>query len=211
MEHHQSLRARLAASALLMVTCGAAFLALERVHEGIFVLRAASLNTSLDARVPFMPLFVFAYVLYYPWLVLPAAFLTERRVFQRALCAGLFTELVAAGLFLLFPSQMIRPAILPAGLAGDMLRSLYAVDAGWNVFPSLHVAHSTLIAMFFWKYRRDLFPVIALGSALISVSTVLIKQHYVLDVPAGLLLAAGAFWVVHAPFPTLRAQAQVEG
>lgn len=52
------------------------------------------------------------------------------------------------------------------GFAVWGLRALYRADPPCNCFPSLHVAHSFV-------------------SALVAMSTVFIKQHYVLDVIAG--------------------------
>jgi membrane-associated phospholipid phosphatase len=90
---------------------------------------------------------------------------------------------------------MIRPSFVPQGFSDGLLQWIYEVDTGWNAFPSLHVGHSTLVALLCWKYRRSLFPVAAAGSLLISASTVLIKQHYVVDIPGGILLAWFCFAV----------------
>jgi membrane-associated phospholipid phosphatase len=152
-------------------------------------LQALPLETRLDAHIPFRPEFVFAYFLYYPWLLWPLV-LRQREVFFRALGAFALMQLFAGVVFVLFPSHMVRPTVIPAGIAGDLVRFIYRMDMGWNVFPSLHVGHSVLVALLFWKHGPPkLFPIVALGSALISASTVLIKQHYVVDIPAGLLLA----------------------
>jgi membrane-associated phospholipid phosphatase len=150
--------------------------------------QALPLETRIDAYIPFRAEFVFAYFLYYPWLLWPLA-LRQREVFFRALGAFALMQLFAGVIFVLFPSHMVRPTAIPAGFAGDLVRFIYRMDMGWNVFPSLHVGHSVLVALLFWKHGPKLFPIVAIGSALISASTVLIKQHYVVDIPAGLALA----------------------
>jgi membrane-associated phospholipid phosphatase len=151
--------------------------------------QALPLETRIDAYIPFRPEFVFAYFLYYPWLLWPLV-LRRREAFLRALGCFALMQLCAGVIFVLFPSHMVRPTAIPAGVAGDLVRFIYRMDMGWNVFPSLHVGHSVLVALLFWKHGPPkLFPIVALGSALISASTVLIKQHYVVDIPAGLLLA----------------------
>ena len=110
--------------------------------------------------------------------------------------AFLLVQVSALLIFVAFPSRMIRPELLPDGVSGSALRLLYEIDSAWNVFPSLHAAHSVLVAMVCWRYRRPLFPVVAVGSALIIASTVLIKQHYALDILGGALLAAASMSVV---------------
>lgn len=148
-----------------------------------------ALETALDARVPFLPVFVLAYFLYYPMLLLPLAAVQKPRDFYRAIGAFALMQLVAGFAFVLFPSRVIRPSFVPEGFTGDLLHFIYQVDTGWNAFPSLHVGHSTLVALICWTYRRSLFPMAAVGAVLIAASTVLIKQHYVVDIPGGVLLA----------------------
>lgn len=151
------------------------------------------LETAFDARVPFLPVFVLAYFLYYPWLLLPLLAVQKLRDFYRVIGAFALMQLLAGFAFVVFPSRMIRPAFVPDGFTGQLLHWIYQVDTGWNAFPSLHVGHSTLVALICWKYRRSLFPLAAAGAVLIAASTVLIKQHYLVDIPGGVLLACLCF------------------
>jgi membrane-associated phospholipid phosphatase len=161
---------------------------------------ALPLETPIDALIPFVPSFVFAYLLYYPWLLLPLFVARRAHQLEHVIKAFLLMQVSAFLVFLAMPSQMARPALLPDSLSGDALRVLYQLDPAWNVFPSLHAGHSVLVAMVCWRYRRELFPAVAAGSALIIASTVLIKQHYALDILGGALLAAACMSVVdHLP------------
>jgi membrane-associated phospholipid phosphatase len=77
---------------------------------------------------------------------------------------------------------------------------VYQTDTPFDCFPSLHAAAST-ICFYAW-YRlarlkpRPAFKAIAIASGAIAVcimlSTLLIKQHYIVDEISGFLLA----WVV---------------
>jgi membrane-associated phospholipid phosphatase len=84
---------------------------------------------------------------------------------------------------------MERPVVTGSGTTFELVRLLYRLDAGWNVFPSLHVAHSVLVTLLYLQHDRRRSPLVAAGTALIALSTVLVKQHYIVDVPAGALLA----------------------
>jgi membrane-associated phospholipid phosphatase len=53
------------------------------------------------------------------------------------------------------------------------------------------VSTSTIIAIHWWRFsRRFTWPLI-IWAALIAMSTVMIRQHYVADIAGGLVLAFG--------------------
>lgn len=158
-----------------------------------------ALEVPLDAQAPLIPGFVFAYLLYFVWLLLPLPILPKRADFYRAMSAFVLVQLCAVVSFSMLPSYMLRPVVETPGLSADLVRAVYALDGGWNLFPSLHVGHSVLVALLYWVHRRRLFPLVALGTVLISASTVLIKQHYVVDIPAGALLAWACYRAAGVP------------
>ena len=55
---------------------------------------------------------------------------------------------------------------------------------------------STIIAIHWWRLDRRIGIPAAIWTALIVVSTVLIKQHYLADVAGGLVLAGVTSWIV---------------
>jgi membrane-associated phospholipid phosphatase len=64
---------------------------------------------------------------------------------------------------------------------------------GLIAFPSFHVAWSVL-ATYAALPRRGIFWALAALNALVISSTVLLGWHYLVDVPAGILLAAVCLW-----------------
>lgn len=70
--------------------------------------------------------------------------------------------------------------------------------------PSLHAAHAILAAMFFFSYRNRFAPLVLAGALMVSVAAVLTRQHFLLDVPAGLALGVAGWWLVRASFRPLR-------
>ena len=150
----------------------------------------------LDDAIPFVRQFVFIYVLWYPLMAGMALWLLcrDRRAFLRygwSVAAGLTLSIA---IFFIWPSgQNLRPAALPENdLASVLLRAIYAADTNTNVLPSMHVV-GTLAAVraafepkcFDKKLPR--WAVAALG-LMINASTVLVKQHSLLDLLAGLAL-----------------------
>lgn len=67
--------------------------------------------------------------------------------------------------------------------------------------PSLHVAHATVFTTLAWRRFRALGLVFALVLAWLVVEAVASGWHYVLDIPAGALLAAGCLWLTDRLLP----------
>ena len=68
-------------------------------------------------------------------------------------------------------------------------------------FPSLHVAYSFVSALTCYRVHRGVGAVAALWAALIGVSTLYTKQHYVADVIAGALAACVAYVLFLRKYP----------
>ena len=81
------------------------------------------------------------------------------------------------------------------------LRFLYGADPPYNCFPSLHVAHSFVSALTCWRVHRGVGIGTGICASLVALSTLLTKQHYVLDVIAGVLLASIAYAVFLRGYP----------
>ncbi len=146
-----------------------------------------SLTTFMDRSIPFTPGWVWIYLLYYPFCFTPLFLLNNIDTFRRVAGAYLMEFVLAFIVFLSFPVRMIRPFVVPDTLSTKMVGIIYRVDPGFNVFPSLHVANSLLVALIFYRYNKTLGIFFILIAILISLSTLYVKQHYFLDVVAGIL------------------------
>ena len=155
-----------------------------------------NLKTPLDAALPVIPFFVIPYdslqpIIYFTLIVL---LLTRTRVFQSASLALIIAWFVSYGFYFFLQSEVVRPVLTGTDVLTRMIRDVYASDNPYNDFPSLHTSLSTIIALHWFRVDRRLGIVVAIWTALIVASTVLIKQHYLADVVSGLLLAFGAAW-----------------
>lgn len=153
------------------------------------------LETWLDAYIPFIPQFIWFYCLYYVWVLLVTPIMREREHFYHAAASFAVLQTAAIATFILFPSYMVRPEVVGNSMSHDLVRWMYEADKGFNLIPSLHVGHSTLVTLFYRTHKPKVFPIIAAGTFMIALSTVLIKQHYIIDIPVGFLMALGAFYV----------------
>src|SRR5262245_54024379 len=86
------------------------------------------------------------------------------------------------------PAVMHRPPLDHLqGPSISALRMVYAMDPPANLFPSFHAALATVVLLVPLRSRR-LRVAVALWMIGICVSCALTKQHYVLDVVAGVLV-----------------------
>lgn len=147
-----------------------------------------TLSGAWDAAIPFVPELVLVYFLFFPFVVL-AAFAAAPEDWLRILLACVLAAAVGWACFLALPASLSRPDPASAGspLARELLGWLHRIDDSHNTFPSLHVA-VTWIACLAFRHVRAFAPAVVVAVA-ISSSTLLVKQHTLLDVTGGLFLA----------------------
>jgi membrane-associated phospholipid phosphatase len=149
---------------------------------------------ALDRALPLHPAWAIVYGSLYGFLiVVPVLVVRQEEQIRRTVRAYLMVWIVAFACFLLYPTAASRPAeVVGEGFFAWGLRALYSADPPYNCFPSLHVAHSLISALTCYRVHRGV-GAISLGFVgLIGLSTLYTKQHYVLDVIAGMALAGVA-------------------
>lgn len=151
-------------------------------------------QTAWEQAIPYIPQTVWPYLAQYPLLLV--AFFGTRDLLRctRFLYAVLIVQALAALVFLAMPLRYAREAhVAPPGTDTWTLALaewVRRIDAPVNCLPSLHVT-SVLLCIWLTGFQRPwraLF-VGAVGLASIA-STLTFKQHYAVDLLAGLLLAA---------------------
>ena len=156
------------------------------------------LRLPIDDRIPYWPSWVWIYsFLYYPAILYTNALVESQRHFVYLTISYLVLLGFQMAFFVLFP--VATPAAWRARNRGRtgaerFLAFVQKFDARSNSFPSMHTSVATLTAL-------HLYP--SLGAwalafpALIGLSCLFTKQHYVLDIPAGAALGWAAFHVFH--------------
>jgi membrane-associated phospholipid phosphatase len=160
---------------------------------------AVTLETPLDGALPFWAPAEIIYMSVYLFLFLPVVHVKHMEVFKRVALAFYAYNLACIAFMALFPVKMVRPHFEIADLYTWGVAFNYAYDPPYNNFPSLHVSNAMFAG---WVALRLDRPVglVALAIGLgISVSTLLVKQHWVADVVAGNLVAYAAYRFIVAP------------
>jgi membrane-associated phospholipid phosphatase len=152
-----------------------------------------NLRTPLDAALPVVRPMVIPYVSLDPLVYFTLVFflLFRTKIFQSASLAMITAFLVSYLFYFFLQSEVIRPVLTGSDLFTRLIQGVYATDNPYNDFPSLHTSVSTLLTLHWFQLNRRAGIIAAIWTALIVASTVLIKQHYLADLFAGLLLAFG--------------------
>jgi PAP2 superfamily len=150
---------------------------------------AAWLVTRWDSSIPLVPSAIWFYLSWYmaPWLLLAA----PRQEFRRVSVAIALAFVVCNLCYLAFPVSVERSAVLGSGLSESALRMLYQHDPPWNTFPSFHAAVCAILfgSSFPGGFSRQGMQV---WMSAVCLACVLTKQHYMLDILAGLLVGFSA-------------------
>jgi len=169
------------------------------------------LRTHLDDAIPFIPATSWFYLpIYAAIFIIAIAGFRTRLYFNRAL-AGVFL-ILAIGLVghSLVRAEYPRPVLAPPyhGVSEVFMAWVQAVDPPGNVFPSLHVAHTSSLALILYAENKRLGRVVMVMAALLALSTLTTKQHFIADVISGFALAALSRIVVlwNVPAPAGRTQ-----
>jgi len=166
--------------------------------------------TPLDAAVPFVPATLWIYVSDYA--LVASAFLLmrtwgEAKEFARAYFALL---VLGSAVHLAWPTTFPREAfpLVGEGLTVRVFALLRQIDLPTSCLPSMHVAGSYLAAFALWRHRRGVFTLYTSWATAVAVSTLTAKQHYAIDVVAGLALAA-VLWAAFFGAPAQRSRPAV--
>jgi membrane-associated phospholipid phosphatase len=163
------------------------------------------LGLTIDDRFPYWPSWVWIYsFLYYPMILALNFVVDSPRQFTHMAAGFLLLLALQMLCFLLFPvttPEQWRHLNRRRGFSERFLALVHRFDATSNCFPSMHVSVAMLTAMFLAPHMGQLaytFP------ALIAVSCLFTKQHYVVDLPFGAGLGWGVFQVTAALDPIFR-------
>ncbi len=159
------------------------------------------LRTPIDQALPVVPVVAVPYVSLEPFIYgsLVVFLLFRVRLFQSAVSSMIVTFLVSYVFFAFLQTYVDRPVLTANDPFTQIIRGVYASDHPYNDFPSLHVSTSTIIAIHWWRFSRRSWPLIV-WAALVALSTVMVKQHYVPDIAGGLTLAFGTSLIFHRLF-----------
>lgn len=156
------------------------------------------IHFGIDAYIPFCEIFIVPYLMWFGYVAFTVCFLcvkdqeeSERLV--AFLMAGMTIFIVVSAVY---PNgHHLRPIVFPRdNVFTRMIAVLYASDTPTNVLPSIHVYNSIAIMIAVWRskcfkgHKVITGFMFTLGVSII-LSTVLIKQHSMIDVLLAFILS----------------------
>ncbi len=172
-----------------------------------------NLSNPLDDRIPFWPPMIVIYILAFVqwaanWILLsrqPQALRTK------VLSAETIAKLICMLVFIFFPTTLTRPSVSADGNGFERIVCwIYGLDAPTNLLPSVHCLESWVCIRVALKAEwlpKWYLPFTIVFSTLVVASTLLVKQHVLIDIPTAILAAEAGFLLsrlVHADRPIKR-------
>ena len=147
--------------------------------------------TAWDEWVPFEPAWVWVYLI--PYVIGPVLVgLLSRRTFAWFVPRALAIMFLSVLVFIVYPTQTAaRPELrLPEGPTRDLYKMMIEVDEPpANAAPSLHVSLTCLLALALVRDFPRWWPVWLAGALLVWAATLFTRQHHLIDVVSGVLVA----------------------
>lgn len=157
---------------------------------------------ALDRAIPLQPAWSVVYGSLFLAALLPVFVVHRQELVRRTILAFLMAWLVSYAVFLAYPTVSSRPEVVAGdGFSSWALRQIYDSDVPYNCFPSLHVAQCFLAALACHRVHRGVGIAAAVWASFVALSTLFTKQHYVLDVLGGMVLAYVAYRVFLRSYP----------
>lgn len=164
------------------------------------------MHCAFDDAIPFCEWFLIPYLFWFVYLIgtLVYTFFFDVPAFKRMMRFIICTYTITMVIYLLFPTcQNLRPEVFPRDNAlTRFIGWFYTFDTNTNVCPSLHVIGSAA-ALFALRdgprlRKRAWWQAASVLLALcISLSTVFMKQHSILDVLCALPVCALGWWLCY--------------
>lgn len=190
----RALAASVGLSALFLIVYGGCnWITSQRADVG-------RINFAWENRIPFVPLLIAPYLsidLFFVAAPFVCRTEAELKTFVRRVAASI---LIAGLFFLALPMRFAYVRPQTDGWLGAVFDWFRGMDAPFNLFPSLHIALSVLLALIYARHTRGLLrAAVLVWFFLIAASAVLTWQHHVLDVVGGFALAGACVGFIREP------------
>ena len=175
---------------------------LENRHvSGIHITACA-----LDYRIPFQEIFIIPYLLWFVYIAATVIYflLHEDENFNAlagTLALGMTLFLVVSAIY---PNGLnLRPVTFERdNIFIRLVQFVYKNDTPTNVLPSIHVFNSLTCCMAILQNKRKHFKkttdiAVVILTILIIMSTMLLKQHSVVDVALAILMYTACYRIVY--------------
>ena len=148
--------------------------------------------TPIDSVIPLVPAFVTIYLLaFVQWMVGYLVLIRKGvNTCNRTLAILFIAKCITLIAFLVFPTTIARPDITSGDIFSRILKLVYTIDTPYNLFPSIHCLESWIVFRESVKIKDlprwyKVFTFVM--TLLVFASTLCLKQHVFIDIPAAII------------------------
>lgn len=161
--------------------------------------------SKFDDLIPFAPAFIILYCAWYFYIGATSIFfwIKSKEDLRKTLLSINICMVVALLVYFIYPNYItIRPSTYGSDIFSQAVKFLQNGDSPASVCPSLHVAvcvslFTSIKESVCFKSNSKVKIVALILTIIISISTLFIKQHSVIDVFFGALLGIGSYLFVY--------------
>jgi membrane-associated phospholipid phosphatase len=162
---------------------------------------AVILSTDFDKMIPFLPVFIIPYIIWYGFIFgyLVYFWYKDTRVYLKTLTLIVVGELICFLIYFFFQTTVPRPELAGDGILIDLVGMIYSHDQPFNAFPSIHVltTFTIILGSLHIQNKHIIHKIfIPLMGSLIIISTLFVKQHYILDMFGSMFLTSFIYGIV---------------
>ncbi len=153
-------------------------------------------NIPLDAYIPLRPVWALPYLLALVWwcgTFLYAALKMDEPLYRMMIYNTVGVIFFSVFCYALFPTYVVRPELTQSGGWWELLRWIYSHDGLYNALPSGHAYLSTLIVIYYARWKPNLTLPLVIWLMVIIFSALFTHQHYILDLVVGSALAGVSY------------------
>lgn len=157
-----------------------------------------------DDKIPFIKELIIVYHTFMPMIIITGIiiFYFNKEEYKKLVISLFLAQISAYIIYVLFQTYVPRydTNLLGNDIFSNLVRATYSIDNSYSGAPSLHVADMTLCILYLMRIKEikiSTRTILSLYMTLIALTTVLVKQHVVLDIPAGLIHAIMNFFVAN--------------
>jgi membrane-associated phospholipid phosphatase len=156
-----------------------------------------ALSLPIDNSIPLYPPALIPYLfgsLLFVGFPIWASLYSKKGEYEAYVISFLTISLISYVLYLVLPTYVIRPEITSQDCFSRAIIILYQNDYPYNAAPSGHAFYTLISFLYLRRWKPKLQLVSLIVAILIIASTLLTKQHYILDIISGLILGFITYW-----------------
>ncbi len=160
------------------------------------------IGSFIDDKIPFNMWFIIPYCIWYVLIFLIPYYIykKDKDLFVRYIVSYTLCTVVANIIFIVYPTYVDRPIVSGNGVLEFITKVVFAVDTPpQNCFPSLHCAVSMLFVLYMFRCKECSLPskvITFIIAIMIMVGTLFVKQHVLIDLISGDVIALFIYLVV---------------